>query len=83
MPDSRKLNFTKAALQALRKPLPGKRATYYDTQTRGLHLIITDKGTKTFYVRRMLNGVSRISISGPAWSSNGSRKWVPELSVRR
>ena len=64
MLDARKLNFTKAALQALRKPLPGKRATYYDTQTRGLHLIITDKGTKTFYVRRKLNGVSERVVIG-------------------
>ena len=59
-----KLNFTKAALQAIPKPASGKRATYYDTKTRGLNLVITDSGIKTFYLRRKLHGMSERVVIG-------------------
>ena len=56
--DNNKINFTKAAIRDLPTPPQGRRATYYDTKTRGLNIIVTDSGTKTFYVRRKLHGVS-------------------------
>ena len=40
-----KLNFTKAALEALPTPPAGKRAYYYDTKMRGLGISITSNGT--------------------------------------
>src|SRR5262245_24400042 len=55
---SARINFTKAAIQALPIPAHGNRAVYHDTQTRGLHVIVTDRGVKTYYVRRKLHGRS-------------------------
>lgn len=54
-----KLNFTKAAIDALPLPEDGKRATYHDTNPKGigLQLRITSSGVKTFCVfRRVRNG---------------------------
>jgi hypothetical protein len=36
-----KINFTKAKIDALRMPEPGKRETYHDTKTEGLQLSVT------------------------------------------
>lgn len=52
----KKLNFTKATLEALPKPLAGKRAYYYDTKMRGLGISITSNGTYSFIVYRWVNG---------------------------
>lgn len=62
--ESNRINFTKATLLALPTPAPGKRATYYDTKTRGLNLVVTDAGTKTFYLRRKLKGASERVVIG-------------------
>lgn len=51
-----KLNFTKAALEALPTPPAGKRAYYYDTKLRGLGISITSNGTQSFIVYRWVNG---------------------------
>ena len=54
---SKKLNFTKAALERL--PQPNKSAeTWLDAQVNGLQLLVTCKGTKTFYVRKKVHGKS-------------------------
>lgn len=55
MPDN-KINFTKAALEALPAPAPGKRAYYYDIKMRGLGIGITSNGTKSFIVYRWVEG---------------------------
>ena len=52
----KKLNFTKATLEALPKPPAGKRAYYYDTKMRGLGISITSNGTYSFIVYRWVNG---------------------------
>lgn len=54
-----RINFTHKALHALPLPAPGKRAVYFDEQVKGLNLIVTDKGNKSFYVRKVIDGVSR------------------------
>lgn len=59
-----RLNFTKAALAALPLPAKGKRATYFDARTRGLHVIITETGTTTFYLRRKHDGRSERILIG-------------------
>jgi integrase len=52
-----KINFTKAALDALPLPETGKRATYHDKKTNGLQLRVTANGVKTFSLfRRIKNG---------------------------
>ncbi len=61
---TRKLNFTKTALGDLPTPLQGTRTCYYDTQTRGLHVVVTDTGRRTFYLRRKLNGKSERVLIG-------------------
>jgi integrase len=56
-----KLNFTKTALTALPSATPktpGKPCydTYYDEGQSNLCLFVTDKGNKTFYIRRTVEG---------------------------
>ena len=48
-------NFTKKTLDALSWPEKGKRLYVYDTRVRGLELMVTDQGTKSFKVYRKLN----------------------------
>lgn len=48
-------NFTKKSLDALQLPGPGKRLYMYDTRVRGLELMVTEQGTKSFKVYRKLN----------------------------
>lgn len=58
-----KINFTKAAIEALTLPEHGKRNDYQDTKTTGLQLRVTFNGTKTFSVLRRINGIlERITI---------------------
>ena len=58
-----KINFTKAAIEALTLPEHGKRNDYQDTKTTGLQLRVTSNGTKTFSVLRRINGIlERITI---------------------
>lgn len=50
------LNFTKKALDTLPLPSAGKRLYFYDTKIRGLELMVTEQGTKSFKVYRKCNG---------------------------
>jgi integrase len=53
----KKINFTKAVLDALPLPDAGKRDTYHDLKTSGLQLRVTSNGVKTFSLfRRVKNG---------------------------
>src|SRR5690242_16634540 len=49
-----KINFTKAIIDTLPIPEPGKRDTYHDKETSGLQLRITSTGVKTFSVYRRI-----------------------------
>lgn len=51
-----KINFTKAAMDALPIPESGKRDTYHDTKTTGLQLRVTSSGIKTFSLYRRIKG---------------------------
>jgi hypothetical protein len=55
MPQTR-INFTKAALAALPTAAPGQRYSVYDHRRRGLCLLTTSRGVKTFYVLRKYKG---------------------------
>ena len=69
----RKINFTKATIEALPAPEPGKRAEYQDTKTPHLFVRVYPTGKKVFQVyRRMKNHVAPVRIAICAW---------PELSL--
>lgn len=48
-------NFIKKSLDALPMPEAGKRLYVYDTKVRGLELMVTPQGTKSFKVYRKFN----------------------------
>ena len=57
------LNFTKKSLDALRLPPQGKRLYVYDTKVRGLELMTTAAGAKSFKVyRKFQNRPIRITL---------------------
>lgn len=68
-----RLVFTKAALEEIPIPELGRRARLYDLKTRGLLIDVTASGTKTFYVRRKVNGRS-------GWHRIGR---YPDLSIEQ
>ena len=49
-------NFTKKVLDTIELPSTGKRYYFYDTKIRGLELMVTEQGTKSFKVYRKFNG---------------------------
>jgi hypothetical protein len=78
-----RFNFTKTALAALAAPPAGRRAIYWDTKTRGLMLLVTAGGVKTFYVRRKLSGRSeRICIGRLSeWTLQRARASADEINA--
>ncbi|HEY9792170.1 MAG TPA: integrase family protein [Candidatus Obscuribacterales bacterium] len=74
MADSRRFNFRKKDIEAIELPEDGKQQErYYDTKTRGLFLLVTAAGAKTFYVRRKVKGKSELYMLGR----------FPELTVEQ
>lgn len=59
-----KINFTKSELSRLAKSEPGRRRCYYDTNTPGLELRVTDSGTKSFSVYKWINGKNHRIVLG-------------------
>jgi len=55
MQQDKNFNFIKKSLDALSLPGPGKRLYVYDTKVRGLELMVTPQGTKSFKVYRKFN----------------------------
>lgn len=53
--EDKSFNFTKKSLDALPLPTLGKRLYVYDTKVRGLEIMVTEQGTKSFKVYRKLN----------------------------
>ncbi len=49
-------NFTKKALDIIELPVNGKRHYFYDTKIKGLELMLTEQGTKSFKVYRKFKG---------------------------
>jgi len=50
------INFIKKTLDSLKLPDKNKRHYFYDTKIKGLELMVTDQGTKSFKVYRKFNG---------------------------
>jgi hypothetical protein len=78
-----RINFTKTTLAALPAAAPGGRVAYFDGRTRGLMLLVTAAGIKTFYVRRKLHGRSeRICIGRfPEWSVEQARTRADDINA--
>lgn len=53
---NKKFNFTKSALLQATLPTKGKLHYYKDLKERGLELIVTSGGAKTFYLYQKING---------------------------
>lgn len=68
-----KFVFTKASLDEIAIPDVGKRNRVYDLKVRGLLLDVTSSGTKTFYVRKKVEGRS-------SWCKVGA---YPDLSIEQ
>ncbi|TMH32600.1 MAG: site-specific integrase [Betaproteobacteria bacterium] len=77
------INFTKTAIAALPAVAAEQRATYYDVKTRGLVILVTPRGAKTFYVRRKIKGrTERIHIGRfPEWTVERARARADEINA--
>jgi len=53
---SKRFNFTKKDVDALPAPTKSVRAYYHDTREAGLSISITPVGTKTFFLRKKIEG---------------------------
>lgn len=53
-----KYNFTKRTIDNLPLPMQGKSVDYYDEIQRNLFVRVTCAGSRTFYVRRKISGIS-------------------------
>lgn len=60
-----KLNFTKAALDAVPVPSKGRRTRVFDSKSRGLLLEVTSTGSRVFWLRRKIEGRSNWERIGP------------------
>lgn len=79
-----KINFTKAAIEALPLPEQGNRAEYWDIKTSGLQVRVTSTGVRTFYVRRRIKGgpPERVKIGRyPALSVDQARDKAAEINL--
>lgn len=58
------IQFTKAAIESLPLPEKGKQAAYYDSKSRGLCVIISNSGVKSYYVLRKFKGKPERKLIG-------------------
>lgn len=79
-----KINFTKAALDALALPASGQRTTYLDAKTSGLQVRVTSTGVKTFCVFRRIKGgqPERLSLGRyPDMTIEQARRKAAEINA--
>lgn len=77
-----RINFTKAALERITPPVKpddssgGKYDTYHDTGEKGLVLLVSNGGAKTFYLYMRINSQpKRVRLGAfPDWSIEKARK---------
>src|SRR5258708_27136158 len=80
---NRHINFTKAALNALRIPPAGQRTVVHDLKIRGLQLRVTPSGVKTFSVFRRIKGgrPERLTLGKfPAMSLEQARRAAAKIN---
>ena len=78
-----KFNFIKKRLEMLPIPEKGYK-TYSDTTEAGLKIYVTPKGTKTFFVRKMVNGRDERIIIGdfPTLSIENARTKAKSIKLQ-
>lgn len=78
-----KFNFIKKKLESLPVPEKGYK-TYSDTTEKGLKIYITANGTKTFFVRKMVNGRDERIIIGdfPTLSIKNARSKAQAIKLQ-
>ena len=76
-----KINFTHRTLNSLTTPDSIRSITYFDTQVDNLNIIVTRSGSKTFYVRKNIDGQSkRIRLGAyPDLSVDNARNMALEI----
>ena len=57
-------NFTKKMLDNLPNAEPGKRPVHHDDMVKGLSLRVTEKGVKSFIIRKRINGKLALNTLG-------------------
>lgn len=72
----KQINFTKKTIEALPSPTKSVRAYYHDTKETGLSVSVTRAGSKTFFVRKRIDGADeRITLGRyPDLSIENARK---------
>lgn len=81
---SKRINFTKAALDAAKAPGVGQRAVYLDGKIAGLQLRVTATGAKTFSLFRRTKGgrPERITLGQyPTMSIEQARRQAAQLNA--
>lgn len=75
------LNFTKSWIERLGSAPNGTREVWRDQQVPGLQLTVTDRGSKSFYVRKKLRGRSERFLVGrfPALTVEAARRRAQEI----
>ena len=83
MTSENKFNFIKKRLESLPVPEKGYK-TYSDTTEKGLKIYVTSKGTKTFFVRKMVNNRDERIIIGdfPTLSIENARKKAQAIKLQ-
>ncbi len=76
-----KINFTHRTLNSLTTPSSMRSITYFDTQVDNLNIIVTRGGSKTFYVRKNIDGQSkRVRLGAyPDLSVDNARNMALEI----
>lgn len=79
-----RFHFTQAAIGALPLPEKGKRGVYYDDVSRGLCVMITDTGKRSFYVLRKFRGRTERVLLGryPDTSVSFARQRAGETNAK-
>jgi integrase len=77
------LNFTKRTIDALPNPEKGRRVTYHDKKTPSLALRVSSNGSKSFIVRRKVNGrAERVTLGKyPLMTIEQARKQAAETNA--
>ena len=78
---SQRINFTKSALVTLLSATP--RTAFLEVRTRGLMVLVTKGGSKSFYVRRKVDGRSERIFIGrfPEWTVERARARADEINA--
>src|SRR5579863_1904081 len=84
MPARHPINFTKDKIDALPAAPTGRRMYYADTKIRGLQIMVTDRGSKSFYFYKRNHGKPYRDLLGtyPHLTPENARKKAQSVAGR-